>query len=99
MSSSASRPATATSSGSASRDAPNPGGYQRLFLIAGHDPTLEPGSMVIAEVVGITDDELAEYAELQAHFGDLLRDGSVTVDVGGIRHVLGEDIDQDRAPS
>ena len=53
------------------------GRYQRLLLISGHDPDLVPGSTVIAEVVAITDDELAEYVDLQAHFGELLRDGSV----------------------
>ena len=67
------------------------GRYQRLLLISGHDPDLVPGSTVIAEVVAITDDELAEYVDLQAHFGELLRDGSVFVHLGGIRYVLDED--------
>jgi hypothetical protein len=67
------------------------GRYQRLLLISGRDPALAPGATVIAEVVAITDDELAEYLELQAHFGDLIRDGTVSVHLGGIEYVLGED--------
>ena len=39
--------------------------------------------MIVAEVKGITDDELAEYAGLQERFGDLLRDGTIVVDEGG----------------
>ena len=42
-------------------------------------------------MVGITDDELAEYAELQAHFGELLRDGTVSVHLGNIEYFLDED--------
>ena len=67
------------------------GRYQRILLISGPDPTLAPGSTVIAEVVGITDDELSEYVELQVHFGDLLRDGSVSVHLGNIDYFLRED--------
>ena len=67
------------------------GRYQRLLLISGRDPALAPGATVIAEVVAITDDELAEYVELQAHFGDLIRDGTVFVHLGGIDYVLRED--------
>ena len=58
------------------------GRYQRLLLIAGADPELAPGSVIVAEVVGITDTELAEYAALQQRFGELLRDD--TIDVGGL---------------
>jgi len=67
------------------------GQYQRLLLISGRDPALAPGSTVIAEVVAITQDELDEYVELQGHFGELLRDGSVDVHLGGIRYVLNDD--------
>ena len=60
------------------------GRYERLLLISGPDPELAPGSVVVAEVVGITDDELAEYAALQERFGDLLRDGTIDVDGAAI---------------
>ncbi len=53
------------------------GRYKRLLLISGPNPELAPGSVVVAEVAGITAEELAEYATLQQRFGDLLRDGSV----------------------
>lgn len=56
------------------------GRYQRLLLISGKDPELAPGSVIVAEVIGITDNELAEYAALQGYFGGLLRDGTVDVD-------------------
>ena len=52
------------------------GRYQRLLLISGPNPELAPGSVVVAEVAGITAEELAEYETLQQRFGDLLRDGS-----------------------
>ncbi|MET0909432.1 MAG: hypothetical protein ABWZ99_08175 [Ilumatobacteraceae bacterium] len=58
------------------------GRFQRLLLIAGADPELAPGSVIVAEVVGITDTELAEYAALQRRFGELLRDD--IIDVGGL---------------
>ena len=45
------------------------GRFERLLLIVGPRPRLEPGSTIIAEVAGITDDELAEYAGLQDRFG------------------------------
>ena len=67
------------------------GQYQRLLLISGRDPALAPGSTVIAEVVAITPAELDEYIELQAYFGDLIRDGTVFVHLGGIDYVLRED--------
>ena len=60
------------------------GRYPRLLLIPGADPTLAPGSVVVAEVVGISDEELAEYVTLQERFGDLLRDGAIDVD--GLAH-------------
>jgi hypothetical protein len=60
------------------------GRYQRLVLISGRDPELAPGSVVVAEVVGITDDELAEYMTLQEYFGGLLRDGTVEVDAAAL---------------
>ncbi len=60
------------------------GRYERLLLISGPDPELAPGSVVVAEVAGITDDELAEYAALQERFGDLLRDGTIDVDGAAI---------------
>ena len=56
------------------------GRYGRLVLISGPDPELASGSVVVAEVVGITDDELAEHATLQEYFGSLLHDGTIEVD-------------------
>jgi hypothetical protein len=66
------------------------GRYERLLLISGPRPRLAPGSTVIAEVAGISDAELAEYAELQEQFGDLLRDGAIDVD-GDALDTLAED--------
>jgi hypothetical protein len=66
------------------------GRYQRVLLISGPQPRLTPGSIVIAEVAGISDAELAEYAGLQERFGDLLRDGAVDVDVAALG-----DLDED----
>ena len=56
------------------------GRYERLLLISGPDPELAPGSVVVAEVAGITEDELADHQALQQRFGDLLRDGTIEVD-------------------
>ena len=56
------------------------GRYQRVLLISGPRPQLVSGSTVVAEVVGMSDADLAEYAELQERFGDLLRDGAIDVD-------------------
>jgi hypothetical protein len=56
------------------------GRYERLVLISGPDPELPPGSVVVAEVAGITEDELADHRALQQRFGDLLRDGTISVD-------------------
>jgi hypothetical protein len=56
------------------------GRYERLLLISGPRPRLAPGSTVVAEVAGITDAELAEYADLQETFGNLLRDGAIDID-------------------
>ena len=56
------------------------GRYERLLLISGPDPELAPGSVVVAEVAGITEDELADHHALQQRFGDLLRDGTIEVD-------------------
>ena len=67
----------------------DPGLLPRLFLIAGKDPPLEPGSVVLAGVVGIGDSELDEYADLQAAFGDHLRAGEVTVDADAVRGTFG----------
>ena len=67
----------------------DPGRLPRLFLIAGKDPPLEPGSVVLASVVGIGDDELDEYTDLQAAFGDHLRAGEVTVDADAVRGTFG----------
>jgi hypothetical protein len=65
------------------------GQYRRLLIISGRDPRLEPGSHVIASVAGMTEEELAEYRMLQAHFGDVLRSGVVEIDLGGVETVLG----------
>jgi hypothetical protein len=56
------------------------GRFQRLVLISGANPPLARGSVVVAEVAAMTDDELDEYAALQQRFGDLLRDGDIEVD-------------------
>lgn len=69
-----------------------PGALPRLFLLVGRNPTLAPGSRVLARVVGITGGELDEYAALQARFGDLLRDGAVTVDVDAVVSVLADPV-------
>ena len=75
----------ATSTASASRDAPRRAAIQRLLLISGAGSRRwRPARVIVAEVVGITDAELAEYAALQQRFGDLLRDG--TIDVDGLAH-------------
>jgi hypothetical protein len=63
----------------------DPGRLPRLFLIAGKDPPLAPGSVVVASVVGMGPDDLAEYTDLEARFGELLRAGEVTVDADAVR--------------
>ncbi len=83
-SSSASCPRAATSTASASRGASRLAAISASLLIAGADPELAPGSVIVAEVVGISDEELAEYVTLQERFGDLLRDGAIDVD--GLAH-------------
>lgn len=76
-----------------SRCAPS-GEHQRILLIAGSGQELAPGSVVLAEVVGITDDELAEHVELQSRFGELLRAGVVAIDLHAITTALGEPVDK-----
>jgi len=76
-----------------SRCAPS-GEYQRILLIAGRNPAIKPGSIVLAEVVGITNEELAEYRQLQMHFGEMLRAGDVTVDQDAVVAVLGGSTDK-----
>jgi len=72
-----------------------PGGeYQRILLIAGSGQRLASGSVVLAEVVGIDDDELAEHVALQHRFGELLRSGVVTIDFDAITATLGEPVDE-----
>jgi hypothetical protein len=66
------------------------GRYERLLLISGPEPQLTPGSTVVAEVAGISDAELVEYADLQERFGDLLRDGAIDVE-GAALDVLGDE--------
>jgi hypothetical protein len=70
------------------------GRYARLLLISGPNPRLEPGSVVVAEVAGITDDELAEYVALQERFGDLLREGTVDVDGAALEGIAGPATDE-----
>jgi hypothetical protein len=70
------------------------GRLQRLLIIPGPNPSLRAGSLVLAEVAGITDDELVEYDELQRHFGDALRRGTVTVDQAAVRTVLDAPLDK-----
>ena len=70
------------------------GRYARLLLISGPNPRLEPGSVVVAEVAGITDDELAEYVALQERFGDLLREGTVDVDGAALDGIAGPATDE-----
>lgn len=69
------------------------GEYPRLSLIVGDNPRLVPGSRVLLRVVGFTDDEVDEYAALQDRFGDLLRGGTVTVDVDAVSTVSGDSVD------
>ncbi len=66
------------------------GRHDRVLLISGPEPRLAPGSTVIAEVAGISDAELDEYADLQERFGDLLREGAIDVD-GAALDALGEE--------
>jgi hypothetical protein len=71
------------------------GEYPRLSLISGKDPQLVSGSRVLLRIVGITAAELDEYAALQDRFGDLLRAGTVKVDVdalSALRGVLFDDL-------
>lgn len=68
-----------------------PGRYQRILLIVGRQPELDPDAVVLAEVVGITRAELREHGELQRKFGDLLRDGTVVVDFDAVADELGDD--------
>lgn len=70
------------------------GEYQRLLLIAGPDPDLTPGSIVIAEVTGITTAELDEHVALYTRFGELLRSGRMTVDIEMISATLGDPVDE-----
>ena len=55
-----------------------------VALIIGRDPPLEPGSRVLLRLAAITDDELVELAALDERFGDLLRAGTVRVDVDDV---------------
>jgi hypothetical protein len=71
-----------------------PGQLPRLYLLVGRNPRLEPGSRVLARVVGISADELDEYVALQEQFGELLRDGVVTVDVDAAVGVLDDPVDE-----
>lgn len=70
------------------------GRYQRILIIGGREPSLQPGSIVVAEVVGISERELGEYLDLQHRFGDAIRDGTVDVDVDAIRAVLDPPLDE-----
>ncbi len=69
------------------------GEYPRLSLIVGENPRLVPGGRVLLRIVGITADELDEYAALQDRFGDLLRTGTVSVDVDALSTVPGDPFD------
>ena len=60
------------------------GNHPRVALIIGRDPPLEPGSRVLLRLAAITDDELVELAALDERFGDLLRAGTVRVDVDDV---------------
>ena len=73
------------------------GRFERLLLISALVPGLEPGSTIVAEVAGITDDELAEYAGLQDRFGDLLRDGTIVVDETALDDAAATTIEELRA--
>jgi hypothetical protein len=70
------------------------GRYARLLLISGPNPRLEPGSVVVAEVAAISDDELAEYVALQERFGDLLREGTINVDGAALDGIAGPATDE-----
>ena len=76
----------------ASRCAP-PATLPRLFLVMARRPELEPGSRVLARVEAFTDAERTEMEELQERFGELLRGGSVALDLDAITTVLDPDLD------
>jgi hypothetical protein len=67
------------------------GRYQRLFLDAGPAPQVDPGSTVLAEVTAISDAELDEYRQLQQRFGELLRDGTITIDGTALERIAATD--------
>jgi hypothetical protein len=56
------------------------GTYPRVRLVAGDLLELPPDSVVLAEVAGFDASDRAELDELQAHFGEQLRAGNITVD-------------------
>jgi hypothetical protein len=56
------------------------GRHRRLLLISGPEPRLAAGTRVIAEVAALGVAERAEYRRLQERFGELLRNGAVTID-------------------
>ena len=73
------------------------GKYPRLSLIADDNPRLGPESRVLFRIVGITGltaDELDEHAALEDQFGDLLRAGTVAVDVGAVSAEPGGPLDE-----
>lgn len=57
------------------------GTYPRVRLVAGDMLELPPDAVVLAEVAGFGNTDLAALRELQIHFGDQLRAGAVTVDI------------------
>jgi hypothetical protein len=70
------------------------GRYERLLLISGPQPRLAPGSIVVADVAGMSDAELAEYAALQEEFGDLLRDGAIDLDGAALDTLAAESTEE-----
>ena len=49
---------------------------------------------MLAEVVGISNEELAEYRQLQMHFGELLRSGEMDVNTDAVVSILHGSIDK-----
>lgn len=65
----------------------------RVRLIAGDLLELPPEAIVLAEVDGFGDDDEAELRDLQAYFGDALRDGTVVVDTPRAEAATGGAVD------
>jgi hypothetical protein len=69
------------------------GTYPRVRLVAGDLLELPADSVVLAEVAAFGDEERAELRELQAHFADQLRAGSIEIDTERAEATTGGAID------